>query len=69
MYDAVKAIEVKELKKKLESVGGSYEFEDHYLFIDYYDSDGNTYIPERCVETYNKEYGEDIEPFDIDVIG
>ena len=34
MYDAVKAIEVEELKKKLESVGGSYEFEDHYLFID-----------------------------------
>lgn len=42
MYDAVKAIEVEELKKKLELVGGSYEFEDHYLFIDYYDSDGNT---------------------------
>ena len=42
MYDAVKAIEVEELKKKLESVGGSYEFEDHYLFIDYDDSDGNT---------------------------
>ena len=42
MYDAVKAIEVDELKKKLELVGGSYEFEDHYLFIDYYDSDGNT---------------------------
>ena len=41
MYDAVKAIEVEELKKKLESVGGSYEFEDHYLFIDYDDSDGN----------------------------
>ena len=41
MYDAVKAIEVEELKKKLELVGGSYEFEDHYLFIDYYDSDGN----------------------------
>ena len=31
--------------------------------------DGNTYIPERCVESYDKEYGEDIEPFDIDVIG
>ena len=30
--------------------------------------DGNTYIPERCVESYSKEYGEDIEPFDIDVI-
>lgn len=42
MYDAVKAIEVEELKKKLELVGGSYEFEDHFLFIDYYDSDGNT---------------------------
>ena len=170
MYDAVKAIEVEELKKKLELVGGSYEFEDHYLFIDYYDSDGNTreahvekvfiengkvfllvgnndmyeygvridcecvgyyhlscvadeikyprsvwmrigcdvrgtkeqmdammngendwrlaestlkemfdngqveidgntYIPERCVESYKDEYDEDIEPCDIDVIG
>ena len=169
MYDAVKAIEVDELKKKLELVGGSYEFEDHYLFIDYYDSDGNTreahvekvfiendkvfllvgnndtceygiridcecvgyyhlscvadeikyprsvwmrigcdvrgtkeqmdammkgddwrlaestlqemfdngqveidgntYIPESCVESYNKEYGEDIEPCDMEVIG
>ena len=168
MYDAVKAIEVEELKKKLELVGGSYEFEDHYLFIDYYDSDGNTreahvekvfiengkvfllvgnndtyeygvridcecvgyyhlscvadeikyprsvwmrigcivggtkeqmdammksddlrlakytlnemfdngqvkidgntYIPDSCVESYNEEYGEDIEPFDIEVI-
>ena len=170
MYDAVKAIEVEELKKKLELVGGSYEFEDHYLFIDYDDSDGNTreahvekvfiengkvfllvgnndtyeygvridcecvgyyhlscvadeinyprsvwmrigcdvrgtkeqmdammngendwrlaestlkemfdngqveidgntYIPERCVESYKDEYDEDIEPCDIDVIG
>ena len=168
MYDAGKAIEVKELKKKLESVGGSYEIEDHYLFIDYDDSDGNTreahvekvfiendkvfllvgnndtyeygmridcecvgyyhlscvadeikyprsvwmrigcdvrgtkeqmdamrkggdwrlgegtlqemldngqveidgntYIPERCVESYNEEYGEDIEPCDMEVI-
>ena len=31
--------------------------------------DGNTYIPERCVESYKDEYDEDIEPCDIDVIG
>ena len=31
--------------------------------------DGNTYVPESCVETYNKEYDGDIEPCDLDVIG
>ena len=160
MYDAIKAIEVEELKKKLEAVGGVFEFEDLYLVITFADSDdeehdayvgkafmqcgkpflsvrydggdsvtidcecvayghlscvadeikyprsvwmrigcnvsgtkeqmdalmksddlrlakytlkdmfdngqveidGNTYIPERCVESYNEEYGEDIEP-------
>ena len=30
--------------------------------------DGDTYIPERCVESYNEEYGEDIEPCDMEVI-
>ena len=30
--------------------------------------DGNTYIPERCVESYSKEYGEDIEPCDMEII-
>ena len=170
MYDAVKAIEVEELKKKLEAVGGEFEFEDPYVLIDFADSeneeheglvekvflengqpfllvgcedtcesgirvdcervsyghlscvadeiryprsvwmrigcdvrgtkeqmdammngendwrlaestlkemfdngqveiDGNTYIPERCVESYKDEYDEDIEPCDIDVIG
>ena len=29
MYDAIKAIEVEELKKKLEAVGDSYEFEEN----------------------------------------
>ncbi|MGN1173637.1 MAG: hypothetical protein ACI4SO_07605 [Muribaculaceae bacterium] len=28
MYDAIKAIEIEELKKKLEAVGGKYEFAD-----------------------------------------
>lgn len=168
MYDAVKAIEVEELKKKLETVGGEFEFEDPYVLIDFADSDdevheglvekvflengkpfllvgcedtcesgvridcecvayghlacvadkieyprsvwmligcivggtkeqmdammknddcrlakytlkgmfdngqveidGNTYIPESCVESYKEEYGEDIEPCDIEVI-
>lgn len=37
MYDAVKAIEVEELKKKLEAVGGSYEFaEDERPCLDIY---------------------------------
>lgn len=39
MYDAVKAIEVEELKKKLEAVGGEFEFEDPYVLIDYADSE------------------------------
>lgn len=173
MYDAVKAIEVEELKKKLEAVGGSYEFaEDERPCLDIYtpgdqgttltcevdickiyltcdilqfvavisgsdeevmldvdafmygglsyiadeipyprqvwmrigctvrgtkeqmdammksddlrlakytlkdmldngqvEIDGNTYIPERCVESYGKEYGEDIEPCDMEIIG
>lgn len=43
MYDAIKTIEVEELKKKLEAVGGSYEFEDPYVLIDYEDSDANTH--------------------------
>ena len=168
MYDAIKAIEVEELKKKLEVVGGEFEFEDPYVLIDFADSedeeheglvekvflengkpfllvrcedtresgiridcecvsyghlacvadeikyprsvwmrigcvvrgtkeqmntimkagdwrlaeymlkemfnngqveiDGNTYIPERCVESYGKEYGEDIEPCDMEII-
>ena len=168
MYDAVKAIEVEELKKKLEAVGGEFEFEDPYVLIDYADSeneeheglvekvflendkpflfvgcedtcesgiridcefvsyghlscvadeikyprsvwmrigcdvrgtkeqmdammkgddwrlaehtlkemfdngqveiDGDTYIPERGVESYNEEYGEDIEPCNMEVI-
>ena len=168
MYDAIKAIEIEELKKKLEAVGGSYEFEEPYVLIECEDSDGknhevlvekafiengkvflfvrceetctngiridnecvgychlscvadeikyprsvwmrigcdvsgtkeqmdammkgddwrlaestlqemfdngqveidgNTYIPERCVESYNEEYGEDIEPCDMEVI-
>lgn len=172
MYDAVKAIEVEELKKKLEAVGGSYEFaEDErpcldiytpgdqgttltcevdickiyltcdilqfvavisgsdeevmldvdafmygglsyiadeipyprsvwmrigcivggtkeqmdammksddlrlakYTLKDMFDNgqveiDGNTYIPESCVESYSKEYGEDIEPCDMEII-
>ena len=40
MYDAVKAIEVEELKKKLEAVGGEFEFEDLYLVVTFADSDG-----------------------------
>lgn len=40
MYDAVKAIEVEELKKKLEVVGGEFEFEDLYLVVTFADSDG-----------------------------
>lgn len=43
MYDAIKAIEVEELKKKLEAIGGRYEFEDPYVLIEYDDSDGNTH--------------------------
>ena len=43
MYDAIKAIEIEELKNKLEAVGGRYEFEDPYVLIEYYDSDMNTH--------------------------
>ena len=43
MYDAIKAIEVEELKKKLEVIGGSYEFDDPYVLIEYDDSDMNTH--------------------------
>lgn len=43
MYDAIKAIEVEELKKKLNAVGGRYEFEDPYVLIEYGDSDMNTH--------------------------
>ena len=43
MYDAIKAIEVEELKKKVEAVGGSYEFNDPYVLIEYEDSDTNTH--------------------------
>lgn len=43
MYDAIKAIEVEELKKKVEAVGGSYEFNDPYVLIEYEDSDMNTH--------------------------
>ena len=43
MYDAIKAIEVEELKKKVEAVGGSYEFDDPYVLIEYEDSDMNTH--------------------------
>ena len=39
MYDAVKAIEIEELKKKLESVGGEFEFDNFYLVVTYLDSD------------------------------
>ena len=39
MYDAVKAIEIEELKKKLESVGGEFEFKNFYLVVTYLDSD------------------------------
>lgn len=43
MYDAIKAIEIEELKKKVEAVGGSYEFNDPYVLIEYEDSDTNTH--------------------------
>ena len=43
MYDAIKAIEIEELKKKLEAVGGSYEFEEPYVLIECEDSDGNNH--------------------------
>ena len=39
MYDAVKAIEIEELKKKLKSVGGEFEFDNFYLVITFADSD------------------------------
>lgn len=45
MYDAIKAIEVEELKKKLEAVGGSYEFaEDERPCLDVWnpESSGET---------------------------
>lgn len=48
MYYAIKAIEIEELKKKVEAVGGSYEFDDHYVFVEYEDSDSN--IREGFVE-------------------
>lgn len=48
MYDAIKAIEIEELKKKMEAVGGSYEFDDPYVFVEYEDSDSN--IREGFVE-------------------
>lgn len=48
MYDAIKAIEIEELKKKVEAIGGSYKFDDTYVFVDYEDSDSN--IREGFVE-------------------
>ena len=30
------------------------------------DIDGSCYIPEKCVEDYNEEYGDDVEVGDID---
>lgn len=45
MYDAIKAIEVEELKKKLEAVGGSYVFAENdrpYLLVWNPESDGET---------------------------
>jgi hypothetical protein len=56
MYDAIKAIEVEELKKKLEAIGGRYEFEDPYVLIEYDDSDMNTHevlVEEVFIENGN----------------
>ena len=58
MYDAVKAIEIEELKKKLEAVGGSYEFEEPYVLIECEDSDGKNH--EVLVE---KAFLENGQPF------
>lgn len=55
MYDAVKAIEVEELKKKLEAVGGEFEFEDPYALIDYADSENEEH--EGLVEKVFLENG------------
>ena len=55
MYDAVKAIEVEELKKKLEAVGGEFEFEDPYVLIDYADSENEEH--EGLVEKVFLENG------------
>ena len=58
MYDAVKAIEVEELKKKLEAVGGEFEFEDPYVLIDFADSENEEH--EGLVE---KVFLENDKPF------
>ena len=55
MYDAIKAIEIEELKKKVEAVGGSYVFDDHYVFVEYEDSD--SFIREGFVEKAFVENG------------
>ena len=55
MYDAVKTIEVEELKKKLEAVGGEFEFEDPYVLIDYADSENEEH--EGLVEKVFLENG------------
>ena len=55
MYDAVKAIEVEELKKKLEAVGGEFEFEDPYVLIDFADSENEEH--EGLVEKVFLENG------------
>lgn len=55
MYNAVKAIEVEELKKKLEAVGGEFEFEDPYVLIDYADSENEEH--EGLVEKVFLENG------------
>ena len=56
MYDAVKAIEVEELKKKLEAVGGEFEFEDPYVLIDFADSENEEH--EGLVEKVFLENGQ-----------
>ena len=48
MYDAVKAIEIDELTKKLESVECEFVFEDSSTFITFLDSDDEEH--EACVE-------------------
>ena len=58
MYEAVKAIEVEELKKKLEAVGGEFEFEDPYVLIDFTDSENEEH--EGLVE---KAFLENGKPF------
>lgn len=55
MYDAVKAIEVEELKKKLEAVGGEFEFEDPYVLINFADSENEEH--EGLVEKVFLENG------------